>query len=223
MHRRSRTALSVSAAFLVAAPLLAACGSEAHPGAAAVVGGNRITVGQLEGQVNELRDAQRAVTDTDEQYAELLKEQCDAARRMETPQPCDPTRGTLHRMVFDRVIDRVAKDEGISVTRKEVQTLRGASEKELGGPEGLERAWLLRGGVAPGQLDGRLRTQIQIDKLVRKLGEAGLDKAATKASDDLDINLNPRYGAWDVKEGGRVDIERAWLREVSGAATAQGA
>lgn len=49
---RRRTALSVSAmsSLLLAAPLLTACGSAAHPGAAAVVDGKRITVSQLQSQ-----------------------------------------------------------------------------------------------------------------------------------------------------------------------------
>ncbi|MHC0433881.1 SurA N-terminal domain-containing protein [Streptomyces sp. O3] len=214
MHRRSRTALSVSAALLVAAPLLAACGSEAHPGAAAVVGGERITVAQLEGRVNELRDAQRAVTSNDEEYADLLKAQCDAALRMQQPQSCDLARVTLNTMVFDQVFEKAAQDAGVVVTRKEVQTRRAAQEKQLGGPEGLRRA-ALRGNVAPGQLDATLRTQLQIQKLNQKLGDAGFGEAVIKASDALDIDLNPRYGTWNIRENGRVDADTPWLREVT--------
>lgn len=59
MHRRRRTALVVSAAMLVAAPLLSACGNQAHPGAAAVVGGDRIEVSTVQAQVAEVRTAQR--------------------------------------------------------------------------------------------------------------------------------------------------------------------
>ncbi|MGK5549937.1 SurA N-terminal domain-containing protein, partial [Streptomyces sp. URMC 127] len=53
---RRRTALSVTAAaLLAAAPLLTACGQTAHPGAAAVVGDDRITVSQLQRQVADVR------------------------------------------------------------------------------------------------------------------------------------------------------------------------
>ncbi|MFC7470319.1 hypothetical protein ACFQVA_26245 [Actinomadura keratinilytica] len=61
MHRRRRTSLALMAATLLAAPLLSACGADARPGAAAVVGGERITVAQLEAQVGQVRDAQVAV------------------------------------------------------------------------------------------------------------------------------------------------------------------
>ena len=65
MHRRRRTALLLTAAIAAAAPLLTACGSDSHPGAAAVVGGQRITVAQLENRVNEVRTAQRTAVAND--------------------------------------------------------------------------------------------------------------------------------------------------------------
>lgn len=71
MHRRRRTALLLSAA-IAAAPLLTACGSDAHPGAAAVVGGQRITVAQLENRVGEVRAAQREAVPDDAQYAQVI-------------------------------------------------------------------------------------------------------------------------------------------------------
>src|SRR6478735_8349089 len=59
LHRRRRTALLLTAAIAAAAPLLTACGNDAHPGAAAVVGGERITVSQLENRVDEVRAGRR--------------------------------------------------------------------------------------------------------------------------------------------------------------------
>ena len=97
MHRRRRTALLLSAAIVAAAPLLTACGNDAHPGAAAVVGGQRITVAQLESRVNEVRTAQRA--------AITGRRPVRAGRR----QTGSLTRDTLHSMVLDRVLDRAAE------------------------------------------------------------------------------------------------------------------
>lgn len=85
MHRRRRTSLALMAATLVAAPLLTACGADARPGAAAVVGGERITVAQLEAQVGQVRDAQVAVLG-EEGYADALDQQCSAARQAELQQ-----------------------------------------------------------------------------------------------------------------------------------------
>src|SRR6478735_2203247 len=89
LHRRRRTALLLTATIAAAAPLLTACGNDAHPGAAAVVGGQRITVSQLENRVNEVRSAQRASVKDDAQYAQAIA------------QTGTLTRDTLHGMVLD--------------------------------------------------------------------------------------------------------------------------
>ncbi|MEV0258640.1 SurA N-terminal domain-containing protein [Streptomyces sp. NPDC050732] len=215
MHRRNsrRTALILSAAAIAAAPLLTACGSEAHPGAAAVVGGDRITVAQLEGRVNEVREAQRAAIPDDAQYSQAIAKSGGL------------TRSTLHTMVLDKVLHRAAADAGVSVTRRDIQTMRAAMEQQEGGKKALEQSWLQQYGVAPARLDDSLRTEIEAQKLAKKLdadmqspeGQAVFWKALSAASKKLDIDLNPRYGAWDVDKNKRTDAKTPWVREVTDA------
>ncbi|MGD1220131.1 MULTISPECIES: SurA N-terminal domain-containing protein [Streptomyces] len=217
MHRRRRTALVLSAAIVAAAPLLTACGGDAHPGAAAVVGGQRITVAQLESRVNEVRDAQRAATQDDAQYEQAVAKTGSL------------TRDTLHSMVLDRVLDRAAKNAGVTVTRKDTQQMRTALEQQAGGAKALETAWLQQYGVAPQRLEDSLRTEIEAQKLASALGadmntaegKAAFWKAMSAASKQLDVDLNPRYGAWDVQKSSRVDAKTPWLREVTSAGTQQ--
>ncbi|MET7387994.1 SurA N-terminal domain-containing protein [Streptomyces sp. NPDC005529] len=217
MHRRRRTALVLSAAIVAAAPLLTGCGSDAHPGAAAVVGGQRITVAQLESRVNEVRSAQRAATKDEAQYEQAIAKTGTL------------TRDTLHGMVLDRVLDRAAKNEGVSVTRKDSQQMRSALEQQAGGSKALETAWLQNYGVAPKRLDDSLRTEIEAQKLASALGadmnttagKAVFWKAMSTASKQLHVDLNPRYGAWDVQKSSRVDAKTPWLREVTSAGTQQ--
>ncbi|PWI16090.1 hypothetical protein DI272_19375 [Streptomyces sp. Act143] len=212
MHRRRRTALLLSAA-IVAAPLLTACGSDAHPGAAAVVGGQRITVAQLETRVNEVRDAQRAAVADDAQYAQAITKTGTL------------TRDTLHGMVLDRVLHRAAEDAGVTVTRKEIQTMRAGLEQQAGGSKGLETAWLQQYGVAPERLDDNLRLQLEAQKLAAALGtetsQPAFWEALSKASKELDVDLNPRYGSWDVEKSSRVDAKTPWVREVTASGTQQ--
>ncbi|MFG2435074.1 SurA N-terminal domain-containing protein [Streptomyces sp. NPDC048508] len=217
MHRRRRTALVLSAAIVAAAPLLTGCGSDAHPGAAAVVGGRRITVAQLESRVNEVRSAQRAATKDEAQYEQAIAKTGTL------------TRDTLHGMVLDRVLDRAAKNEGVTVTRKDSQQMRSALEQQAGGSKALETAWLQNYGVAPRRLDDSLRTEIEAQKLAAALGadmnttdgKAVFWKAMSTASKQLHVDLNPRYGAWDVQKSSRVDAKTPWLREVTSAGTQQ--
>ncbi|MFJ3228195.1 SurA N-terminal domain-containing protein [Streptomyces sp. NPDC086783] len=213
MHRR-RTALVLSAAIIAAAPLLTACGSDAHPGAAAVVGGRRITVGQLESRVNEVRVAQRDATKDDAQYEQAIAKTGSL------------TRDTLHSLVLDRVLARAAEDAGVRVTRKDTQQMRAGLERQAGGAKALETAWLQQYGVAPQRLDDSLRTEIEAQKLAAALGadmntEAGKAtfwKAMSDASKKLHVDLNPRYGTWDVEKSSRVDAKTPWLREITAAA-----
>lgn len=215
MHRR-RTAIALSAA-LAAAPLLTACGGTAHAGAAAVVGGQRITVAQLEGRVNEVREAQRAAVKGDAEYEQVVA------------QTSSLTRNTLHTLVLDRVLDRAAKDAGVSVSRNEVEQLRTYREQQVGGAQALQATWLQQYGVAPRRLDDSLRTDVEAQKLATALGadmnttegKATFWKALSDASKELHVGLNPRYGTWNVQNSSRVDAKTPWIKEVTAAASPQ--
>ncbi|MFJ4784663.1 SurA N-terminal domain-containing protein [Streptomyces sp. NPDC088794] len=210
MHRRRRTALLFTAV-IAAAPLLTACGSDAHPGAAAVVGGQRITVAQLENRVGEVRSAQRAAVSDDAQYKQAVA------------QTGSLTRDTLHGMVLDRVLHRAAQDEDVTVSRHEIQQMRTGLEQQVGGSKALETAWLQQYGVAPARLDDNLRLQLEAQKLAQALGtdtsKPAFWDALSKASKELHVDLNPRYGAWDVQKSSRVDAKTPWVREVTAPAT----
>ncbi|MHA5049529.1 SurA N-terminal domain-containing protein [Streptomyces sp. SD15] len=217
MHRRRRTALVLSAAIVAAGPLLTACGNQAHPGAAAVVGGQRITVAQLESRVNEVRSAQLAATTDQAQYEQAVAKTAGL------------TRDTLHTMVLERVLERAAKDAGVTVTRNDTQQMRAALEQQAGSAKALEAAWLQQYGVAPGRLDENLHTEIEAQKLAAVLGadmnttegKATFWKAMSEASKKLNVDLNPRYGAWDVQKSSRVDVKTPWLREITSAGAQQ--
>ncbi|MFD4258494.1 SurA N-terminal domain-containing protein [Streptomyces sp. NPDC058534] len=213
MHRRRRPALLLTAAIAAVAPLLAACGNDAHPGAAAVVGDQRITVSQLENRVDEVRAAQRAAVPDDTQYQQVVA-------RTGTL-----TRDTLHGMVLDQVLHRAAQDAGVTVSRKEAQAMRAGLEEQAGGPKQLETAWLQQYGVAPERLDDNLRLQLEAQKLAESLGtdtsRPEFWQALSKASAKLDVDLNPRYGAWDVRKSSRVNAETPWVREITPAGSPQ--
>jgi hypothetical protein len=209
LHRR-RTAIALSAA-LLAAPALTACGNDSHPGAAAVVGGQRITVAQLQDRVREVRTAQRAATGDGTQYAQ------------EVARTSSLTRDTLHSLVLDRVLDRAARDAGVKVTDRDVQAMRGSLEQQAGGARQLRTAWLRQYGVAPARLDDSLRTEVRAQKLAEALGadmntsagKAVFWKSLSDASKALHVDVNPRYGSWDVQQSSRVDTTAPWLKGAS--------
>ncbi|MFD4691276.1 SurA N-terminal domain-containing protein [Streptomyces sp. NBC_00683] len=207
MHRRRRTALAVSVATLVAAPLLTACGNEAHPGAAAVVGGDRVDMSTVQGQAAEVRSAQ----EDSQQSAQLVKKSGQL------------TRAKLHGIVFGMVLDRAAKDAGVSVSRKEIQQIRQQAAAQYGGDKGLQTVMLEQRWVAPDQIEGDLRKEVQLPKLAAALGvdlqtPAGqqvVGEALTKASKALHVDVNPRFGTWDDKQVQLSTYKAPWINQVT--------
>ncbi|MFE6776389.1 SurA N-terminal domain-containing protein [Streptomyces sp. NPDC057702] len=191
-----RAALAVStAAVLGATPLLTGCGSDAHPGAAAVIDGDRITVSQLQAQVRDVRDAQRASP----QAEQLIK----GSGRL--------SRDTLIRMIHTRVVERAAKDQGITVTRREVRQEIKLAESQSGGAKAL-RAALVQQGIAPQRIADTVRVDLLRNKLVRQLGEGPAVTELQATSKRLDIDVNPRYGAWDGQQGTAVLVQEPWIK-----------
>ncbi|MFC9232810.1 SurA N-terminal domain-containing protein [Streptomyces decoyicus] len=201
---RRRTALSVSAtaALLAAAPLLAACGSDAHPGAAAIVDGKRITVSQLQAKVKDVRAAQAESP----QGGQMI---------MNTGRL---SLATLNGMIFDEVLARGAKDAGVTVTRRDVQRWRAEAEKQAGGAERLEAMWLQQ-GVAPNEIDSTVRNQLLLDGVARHLGadrgkpqgQQKLAQALAKTSRSMGIDVNPRFGKWDDHQVILGETKEAWI------------
>lgn len=201
---RRRTALSVSvtAALLAATPLLAACGSQAHPGAAAIVDGKRITVSQLQAKVKDVRAAQAESP----QGGQLI---------MNTGRL---SLATLNGMIFDEVLARSARDAGVTVSRHDIQKWRSRAEKQAGGAERLKAMWLQQ-GIAPGEVDAMVRNQLLMDGVAKHLdadrgkpeGQQKLAQALSATSRSMGIDVNPRFGKWDDQQVILGETKDAWI------------
>ncbi|MCX5200757.1 SurA N-terminal domain-containing protein [Streptomyces sp. NBC_00237] len=206
MHRRTRTrsTLIAAAGLLAAGPLLTACGNQSHPGAAALVGGERIEVSALQGQANAVRAAQ-AKTPQGEQVISGTGHL---------------TRAELQIMLFQRVVARAADDAGITVSRKEIQQARAAEAEQKGGEARLESDRLGQ-GHAPGQIEDAIRRDIQLTKLAA-LNQAnlatpeGMQKVGAvlgRASKALKISVNPRFGKWDDQQIALIAQKTPWITQ----------
>ncbi|MET8679154.1 SurA N-terminal domain-containing protein [Streptomyces sp. NPDC004647] len=207
---RRRTALSISsAALLAASPLLTACGSSPHPGAAAVVEGDRITVSQLQSQVEDVRAAQRSSP----QASRLIQDTGQLSRV------------TLNGMIFDRVLDHAAEEAGVNVTRSDVQKAQTAAEQGAGGADRLRQMWLQQYAIGPGQVETTVRNQVAMDKLAQALGvdrsspqgQEKIVQALRDASAKMGIDVNPRFGTWDDKKVLLGNLKEPWLRNAPAA------
>ncbi|QXE36498.1 SurA N-terminal domain-containing protein [Streptomyces sp. GMY02] len=207
MHRRRRTALSVSVALLAAAPLLTACGNDAHPGAAAVVGGERIEVSAIQAQVREVRDAQESTPDG----AQLVKSTGQLSQ------------AKLNSMIFDRVLQEAADEAGVRITRKEIQTTREQAAAQSGGEKQFAAMLLQQGALSAGQIDSAIRREVLLNKLAQALGANTMTPEGqqvvladlTKTSEKLGIDVNPRYGSWDYKQVRLGEAKLPWITQVT--------
>ncbi|MEV5509536.1 SurA N-terminal domain-containing protein [Streptomyces orinoci] len=195
LFRRRTAALSVSAGLLALAPALTACGSTAHPGAAAIVGKDRITVTQLQQQVEDVRRVQR----TSPQAEQLV---ANSARL---------SQDTLVRLIQYRIVAKAGHDNGVDLTRGDLQRERAQVERANGGAEAV-RARFLALGIAPDQIDQALAMDLVRTRLDGKLGAARTNQVLMRTSEDLRVDINPRFGTWDPKRGTATPTRDPWLR-----------
>ncbi|MBB0246567.1 hypothetical protein FNQ90_21235 [Streptomyces alkaliphilus] len=198
--KRRTSALSVSAAaLLVAAPLLTGCAGDTHPGAAAVVGEDRITVSQVQSRVETVREAQLATAQGD-----VLVEETPALQRQ-----------MVGLMIFYSLVEQAAEEAGVTVTTREVQQERAVLEEQLGGPEGLAEVALVGQGLP--LAEEQINEQLRIGLLMAGIGGEGMEGTEeayarlVDLAEEIGVEVNPRYGTWDAQQVNLVDSEVPWL------------
>jgi SurA N-terminal domain len=194
-----RTPMKLAAAALAAGLAVTACGS-VRMGAAAIVGGQRITAATLSAQVNNLDAGYR-------KYQPRVQ--------LEFPLSQMPQQ-VLGWMIRFRVRDELAARKHITITTADVQkalaTITAEIKESDNGAPLAEAA--VANGLPPDMLrdlgryeaietallnrfdGGRLPTKsARLDAL-----EARIDTAQCLASKSLDIKVNPQFGALDYAE-----------------------
>jgi hypothetical protein len=197
-----------AAALLAVSPLLTACGSDAHPGSAAVVDGERITVSEVQSRAEDVREAQRHLP----QSAQLIADTGNLSRYV------------LHNMIVGQVIRRAATDAGITVSRGDVRQALAAEEQGVGGRAQLRLKYLEAYAIGPAGVEDMVRNRVIVDKLAQSLGAdpaspeslTKVTEALRKASADMDIDVSPRFGTWDDTVVQLGNVKEPWLRITRG-------
>lgn len=172
----------VAAAALVVAVVASGCGSVA-PGAAAVVGEDRISERDLTEQVQAVLRAQGRPVDS------------SAESVVDT---------TLSQLVTASLVKQYAEREGISVDQGEIDAAAASVVAASGGEEALAQS-LLQQDLAPDQLESLLRVNLLVQKIGQALDPAGTPESQSSSvflaivdfSDEVGTQVNPRYGTWD--------------------------
>ena len=173
----SRRVVAAALCVLAAVPL-AACNTTQQIGAAAVVGDERITVAELQEQVREL--------------AESLPDGGEATGDQSVAQ-----REILQRMIRSELLAAVAADEGVEVSEAEIDAF---IEEQIvpQAPDGDLGPLLAQNNLTEASLRTSVRDQLVATELIEQVGgEQELVELLNQKSDEIGVEVNPRYGTWD--------------------------
>ena len=170
---------------LVAAlSILTGCGMAQEAGAAAIVGGQRLTNEQLESRylnvMNALGDQQAPGT------------------------AIDINRRLVSSFVFSVTTTALSKDLGVGVSDAEIEAEYQSLIDEYGSKEALDAA-AAAGATAPSTIKMVLRTSANFKLIGQKLDPTGTsENQGIKAVEamsikalELGLKISPRYGTWD--------------------------
>lgn len=158
-----------------------------------------------------LRAGQAAVVGDTAISEDSLRDQVDAVIKVNgtATSPREAvTRGTLGALITFELIDKAAKDAGVSVTTKQVDDLRATARQQL--PTQAEYDKVIAGQlVSPANAERFLRLVLLTDELGKKYvpGDPQDTAVAAKRAEKLrelevaaqrtlKVSVNPRYGAW---------------------------
>jgi hypothetical protein len=163
-------------ACVTAAGVLTACDADTA-GAAAVVGGDPISIRELQDQV-------RDVTVSSPEGGEPTGDQTEVQQTL------------LERMIQHELLAAVGRDEGIEVTEAEIdafideQVLAQAPDDDIG-------PLLAQNALTEDTLREFVRDQLVAQSLIDRFGgQEQLIEALTEKADEIGVDVNPRYGTW---------------------------
>jgi hypothetical protein len=180
----------VKKVFIVAVAALAVVLSGcAQVGAAATVGGTRISQATVQGSVDAIL-AERAGTDTSQM-------------QLETGETLNRSQLRFH--LFGTLLREVGAELKITVTKAEIDTQRAAILQQVGGADQLPIA-LVTAGIAAQDLDLYIEAITFSDKISNLIATSGvpeeqigaeIQRLITAKAKEVGVTVNPRYGTWD--------------------------
>lgn len=178
----SRKLWTLAGATVMVAAILSGCGS-AVPGAAAVVGDDRISERELTDKVEQVLRAQGRPVDSASEALVVT---------------------TLDRMITTSLVNQLAGQEGIEVSQGELDATLANYAEATGGQEAFEEL-LLQQDLAPDSIEDLFRVNILVQKLGMELDPTGSPESQSTAvlaavsqfSEEVGTSVSPRYGTWD--------------------------
>jgi hypothetical protein len=181
-----RTAIALSCGVLV----LAGCTTD----------GSRQPVVLGAGQAAVSQDFRVSQSEVDDGVAQVLTAQGQP--------PGEPPAGlasaTTQRILVNRLVASYAEDQGIELTRTQVEEGLAQLAAENGGQEALNDL-AAQSGIPPEDLEDTIRTNLLVTAIGLTVDASGDENAQLEAtlaalaeySEAIDVQVAPRYGTWD--------------------------
>jgi hypothetical protein len=203
-HSRSHRRTAAAAVTVLAAVALSGCAAgtgTAHPGAAAVVGDQRIAVATLQSEVTAYRTAL-------------------AAGGTGAAEPASVPAQTLQWLVLAQVVQQTVAEHGLTVTEGQVQQAEASDAAQAGGVQALQAAFVSQLALAPSSMELFYRMRAGEMALLAQAGvgptssQAGaeLQQILAASADRLGVQVNPRYGVWNAGKLALGAPSEPWLK-----------
>lgn len=188
---------AVAALATIAIPVLAGC--DTSPDAAAVIGGNRISISTLQSQVNAaLADPQvSAALAPGSQFAQALG-----------GSPAGFTRTVLTRLISDQLISAAAVAHHVTITSKEISDQTAQFVQQVGSMQELEQQAAESVGVTAAQLPELIKLTV----LQQQLSDA-LIAALPATPDQLQAEYNKDIDQYDQLDVAQIAVRKKALAE----------
>ena len=161
----------------------------AQVGAAATVGGVRISQATVQGSIDSILAERNGVDTTQMQ--------------LETGETLNRSQLRFH--LFGTLLREVGAELKITVTKAEIDSQRAAILQQVGGADQLPIA-LVAAGIAAQDLDLYIEAITFSDKIGNLIAASGvpeeqigteIQRLITAKAKELGVTVNPRYGTWD--------------------------
>jgi hypothetical protein len=175
----------VAAAAAATAVALTACEPD-QVGTAVTAGGDRLSVSELQARVLAVVDLRNEAIEEYELGIPPLNPGGDLAEIQQSE---------LERWVASHLFESVAADLDIDVSEAEVDAFLDQLATQF--PEGDITPFLAEQNFTEDSVRAAVRIQLINDQLVEAAnGEAEAQQAVASAIEQLDVEVNPRYGTW---------------------------
>ena len=199
-----RKSLKAAVCVLAAGTALAACGP-LKPGAAAVIGHDRITVAKLDSAVSRWSKELPKYPEAQQIVAQAQGQQSGERVPFD---PSSPRRSALYQLIEIRAWDEVAREKNVSIAQGQVDAFVAAK----GGRNGLN-AYVLAEGLPTSYADSFARSLLIQQTMLQRYGinpgqpvdpskQAQVNRLLSDyagAKRHLGITVNPRFGTFDDK------------------------